>query len=616
MGTVKQEHWGSRIGIVLAMAGNAVGFGNFLRFPMQAISNGGGAFIIPYIVCFVLLGIPLTFVEWTIGRYSGQFGCHSTPAVMGKMGKKKIWLFAGVFGLFSNLAIASYYCYIESWTLSYVYHTIAGTFRGLSHGDVSLFFSNYHAPGRPQDGIPCENIVFFVLCLALNIWILCKGLQGGIEKVAKAGIPLLLLLGIFLAIKGICIKPDVNGAVAAGLDGLNFLWTPHYQSLLDPKVWLAAAGQIFFTLSVGMGCIQCYASFLRKDEDIALGALTTGFLNEFVEIVLGGTIIISIAVGFFGLDGLQSLIANESGFGIAFQSMPFLFQKMGPVIGVICGIAFFGLLFIAGITSSLAMSTPIMSFLEYRFHVSKRNAALIIGGTILLCGLPTVLFFKHGVFDEYDYWAGTISLFFFALLETILFSWVFGIRNSWKELNRAAEIRLPKFFKFILQYITPTMLIIILLAALIKPENDDWSKLSLKGWEVDKTSILGKLMNKGIGPNNTWFADTLYSEVDGYYAGLYRHEGNTYLNVDCYDAQLHQRVGYTKAYKVRHDSHILIQKGDYVTAGTPIMGGHFVNDCFYIALARYFLLTLFILLFILIAIAFKKFPVTQENPNS
>lgn len=605
MTATAKENWGSRLGVVLAMAGNAIGFGNFLRFPVQAVSNGGGAFIIPYIVCFILLGIPLTFIEWTIGRYSGQFNCHSTPAIMGKAGKKRIWLYAGIFGIFSNLAIASYYCYIESWTLSYVYHSIVGTFHGMSQSQVAHFFTNYHDRNTPINGIPMENVVAFILCLALNVWILNKGLKGGIEKVAKWGVPLLLLLGIFLAIKGICIRPGEHGAVAAGLEGLNFLWTPQYSTLADPKVWLAAAGQIFFTLSVGMGCIQCYASFLREDEDIVLGSLTTGFLNEFVEIVLGGTIIVSIAVGFFGLDGLKSMIANEGGFGIAFQSMPYLFQKWGPFIGTLCGIAFFGLLFIAGITSSLAMSTPMMSFLEDQFHLKKKNAALTVGLSILICGLPTVLFFKEGVFDEYDYWAGTVALFIFALLEAVLFAWVFGIDNSWKELNRAADIKIPKFFKFILHYITPSLLILILLAAFFKPENDDWSKLSLKGWPVDQTSILGKLMNKNAGPNHTWFADTLYAEIDGVCLGTQSNANPDYLNFDCVNAQ-GKSIGYVKAYKMPKSALLLVPKGTFVKAGTPIIQGHVINNCFYISLTRYFLLALFLFVLILIRIAFNK----------
>lgn len=604
--TTNTESWGSRIGIVLAMAGNAVGFGNFLRFPIQAMENGGGAFIIPYLVCFLLLGIPLTFAEWTMGRFGGSFGDHSTPYIMGRVGKKRGWRYVGVLGLFSTLAIASYYCYIESWTLSYVYHSIAGTFRDMTQSESALFFRDYQDMSSSHSGIPYENVVAYIVCLALNVWILTRGLKGGIEKVAKFGVPLLIVFGIFLAIKGATIQPGESGAVAKGLDGLNFLWNPQFTSLLDPKVWLAAAGQIFFTLSLGMGCIQCYASYMSRDEDVALGAMTTSFVNEFVEIVLGGTIIISIAVGFFGLENVLSMVSDEGGFGIAFQTMPFLFNKWGAIMGTLCGVAFFGLLFIAGITSSLAMCTPTQSLLRDEFGWSRVKSAIIIGVVILLWGLPTVIFYRHGVFDEYDYWAGTVSLFLFAMLEAILFSWVNGIDNSWNELNRSASIKIPKIFKFILKYITPTLLIVIFIAALIKPKDDDWSQLSFKGWEVDAGSIIGKIQGKGAGANTKWFADTLYSDVNGYYSETLKMNHALMINIVALNDE-GVAYGFVKSYPIKDSDTLLIRKGELVKAGDPIITGHFVNDTFYQAMARFYMMLLLLLIFSTICyISWKK----------
>ena len=261
------EAWGSRVGLVLAMAGNAVGLGNFLRFPMQAVQNGGGAFIIPYLVCFLLMGIPLLFVEWTTGRYGGQFGHHTTPFAFHKMNNRWIWKYIGVFGIFSNLSIAAYYCYIESWTLSYTFYSAVGTFNGLSQHGVADFFTNYLDISTSTTGIPYEAVVFYILCLALNIYILSRGLSGGVEKAAKIMMPLLLLFGTFLAIRGITLKAGESGALFDGVVGLNFLWTPQYDALTNPKVWLAAAGQIFFTLSLGQGSVQCYASYVKKKDD-------------------------------------------------------------------------------------------------------------------------------------------------------------------------------------------------------------------------------------------------------------------------------------------------------------------------------------------------------------
>lgn len=259
-----KEQWATRVGLVLAMAGNAVGLGNFLRFPVQAVQNGGGAFLIPYFVSFLLLGIPLLWVEWSIGKYGGQYGKHSTPFMFHQMNQRWLWKYIGVFGIFTNIAIASYYSYIESWTISYMYHSIVGTFDNMSQHDVASFFSSYLDVSSATTGIPYESLVFFFICLTLNVWILSKGLSGGIEKASKIGVPLLIIFGIFLAIKALTLKAGEQGAINDGVVGLNFLWTPQFDSLSNPKVWLAAAGQIFFTLSVGMGSIQCYASYLEK----------------------------------------------------------------------------------------------------------------------------------------------------------------------------------------------------------------------------------------------------------------------------------------------------------------------------------------------------------------
>lgn len=444
--------WGSRVGLILAMAGNAVGLGNFLRFPVQAIENGGGAFIIPYLVCFLLMGIPLLFVEWSIGRFGGKSGHHSTPFILDSMDKRKLWKYIGVFGIFTNIAVAAYYCYLESWTLSYVWHSIADTFGGQSQAEVAGYFGDYVSLTT------WEPVIFWLICLLINTYILSRGLSGGVEKAAKIGVPLLLIFGAFLAYKAITIQGGEQGAILDGVKGLDFLWTPKFDSIWEPKVWLAAAGQIFFTLSIGMGSIQCYASYVRKNDDIALNAMSAGWMNGFVEVVLGSAVIIPIAVGYLGIDGLKALIAEGGGLGLSFKTLPYLFEQWGGVMGVLAGVAWFGLLFFAGVTSSLAMGTPVMGFLKDEFGWKEKNAALMFGLVVFLLGLPTVLFFNNGVFDEYDYWAGTVSLVFFAFVEIILFSWIFGINRGWKEIMEGADIKVPTIFQFIIKFVTPIFL--------------------------------------------------------------------------------------------------------------------------------------------------------------
>ena len=497
MNAVKSEHWGSRLGLILAMAGNAVGLGNFLRFPVQAVQNGGGAFIIPYLVCFLIMGIPLLWVEWAMGRFGGRYGHHSPPFIMASMDKRQIWKYVGVFGIFTNIGVAAYYSYIESWTLSYSLRSISGWFHGKSETEILTHFENYTGMQSHFLGIPNEALLFFIIVVLINTLILSRGLKG-IEKMAKIGMPLLILFAIFLVINGLTNK---HGATSEynPWTGLNFLWTPQFDSLLSPKVWLAAAGQIFFTLSVGMGTIHCYASYLKSKEDIALNAITTGFTNEFVEIVLGSMIVVPIAAGFLGLDWIK----EHMSFGAAFQTMPFLFDNWGPVLGSLSGLFWFGLLFFAGITSSLAMGMPWISFLTDEFKWKQKHAAYTFGLLVFVLGLPTVLFYNQGVFNEYDYWAGTVSLVIFALLELILFSWVFGIKRGWEEIKLGADIRIPGFYSFIIRYVTPLLLLFVLIGSVITPEGNNWtiaiqSLFHGNGWPLDSSSMIQQIMNTGL----------------------------------------------------------------------------------------------------------------------
>lgn len=475
-----KESWGSRVGLILAMAGNAVGLGNFLRFPVQAIQNGGGAFIIPYLICFLLMGLPLLYVEWATGRFGGKSNNHSTPFILDSMDKRSLWKYIGVFGIFTNVAVAAYYCYLESWTLSYVYHSFAGTFGGMDQNAVAAFFGNYIDIGTSTTGLPYESIIFWLLCLFLNTWILSKGLSGGVEKTAKIGMPLLIFFGLFLAYKGITLKAGEHQAINDGTVGLNYLWTPDFNSIWNSKVWLAAAGQIFFTLSLGMGSIHCYASYVKSKDDIALNSQAAGWMNEFVEVVLGSSILIPIAIGYLGVDQVVEM-TKTGGLGLGFKTLPYLFQQWGPTMAMIAGVMWFGLLFFAGITSSLAMGTPWIGFLEDEFGWKRKNAAWSFGAIVLVLGLPTVLFFNQGVFDEYDYWAGTVSLVVFAFIEIILFSWVFGIDKGWREITEGSDIRVPLFFKFTIKYITPLILGIVFFTSI----PGIWSTIQHEGTKAE-----------------------------------------------------------------------------------------------------------------------------------
>ncbi len=597
--STNKEAWGSRIGLILAMAGNAVGLGNFLRFPVQAVQNGGGAFIIPYLVCFLLLGIPLLFVEWSIGRYGGRLGHHTTPFTMEKMGGRALWRYVGVFGIFSNIAIAAYYCYIESWTLSYTMHSAIGSFQGLDQHGVADFFSNYLDLSTTTTGIPFEAVVFFLLCMVLNTWILSRGIKGGVEKMAMIAMPMLIIFAIFLAIKAVTLRAGHDNAVNDGWVGLNFLWTPQFDSLTNPKVWLAAAGQIFFTLSLGQGSVQCFASYVKKKDDIALNSMSAGWMNEWVEVVLGASIIIPISIGYLGIDRVVEL-TGLGGLGLGFRTMPYLFQQWGPLLAALAGISFFGLLFFAGITSSLAMGTPILSFMQDEFNWSRRNSAMVFGAAVTVLGLPTVFFFQQGVLDEYDYWAGTVSLVVFAMLEIILFSWVFGMKKGWKEITAGADIRVPVVYKFIIKWITPFILIIVFFGSLVRPVNDDWTGVSLRNWPLHKESIIGQLIHKDIGPNRAYFTDKFFAEYEAVVDSVYRIQDKTVIRLSSPDQSR------TSAYEIHKNNTPAVKTGDRVSGGDVIYTGTVVNRILYIDLARFLLLSLFVFSGILVFLAAQK----------
>ena len=510
----KKEEWGSRIGLILAVAGNAVGLGNFLRFPAQAVQNGGGAFIIPYLVSFFLMGIPLLWIEWAIGRNGGKYGHHSTPGMLDTLGKSKLLKYFGVFGIFTNLTVAAYYSYIESWTLSYVWHSITGVFGGKTTEQISLFFSNFLDLGNGSImNFPSEAVIFFIITITLNLWILSRGISKGIEIASKIGMPILILFGIFLAIRALTLEAGDHGAIYDSVVGLNFLWEPQFDSLSNPKVWLAAAGQIFFTLSVGMGTIHCYAAYLKERDDIALNASAAGWMNEFVEVILGGSIIIPIAVSYLGLDWIKANV----GFEMGFRTMPMLFQHWGPLLAALAGMTWFGLLFFAGVTSSIAMGQPVMAFLQDSFNLSRKKSALMFGFLTVLLALPCIFFYEAGAFGEFDYWAGTFSLVLFALGESIIFVWIFGIDKAWEEINRGADIKIPHFFKYVIKYITPSFLIAVFVGSMIKPVDGNWSEavvslFSGNGWQFAPDSVIGTIFNIGVA-DTRWIIDGLITHV-------------------------------------------------------------------------------------------------------
>ena len=471
----KRDSWGSKMGIIMAVAGSAVGLGNLLRFPVQATRYGGGAFMIPYFIALLLLGIPLMWIEWTLGRYGGGFEHGTAPGIFHSLWRKNRFIkYFGVIGIFGPLVIFIYYTYIESWSLGYSFFSLLGRYAQVpDDAAMASFLQGFQGLVKNQyfsSIIPAYS--FFVVTFILNMVVVYYGIRGGIERLAKFAMPTLFLFALFIMLRVFALgtpdpaRPDWNV-----LNGLGFLWNPDLSTLKEPGVWLAAAGQVFFTLSVGIGVILTYASYLSRGDDVVLSGLSAVSTNEFAEVILGGSIVIPAAFVFFGPERIKDIA--QSAFNLGFVTMPLIFKQL-PLANLLGGI-WFMLLFLAGITSSVSLVQPAVAFLEDEFNINRKKAVIIFAIVAFALCQPVVFFLRFGVLDELDFWGGTFCLVLFAAVETILFAWVFGIDQAWEEIHHGAQLRLPRIYKFIIKYITPSLLIIILAAWFFK----DWLPLIL-----------------------------------------------------------------------------------------------------------------------------------------
>jgi neurotransmitter:Na+ symporter, NSS family len=458
--THSREHWGTRVGLILAMAGNAVGLGNFLRFPVQAANNGGGTFMIPYFISFILLGIPLMWLEWGVGRRGGRFGHGTIPRMFAGMWNHPVAKYLGVLGIVMPLIVFIYYTVIVGWLLGFSFFSLTGAYFGQGPDGMREFlgsFQNIHDSSVHGGWV---GFLFYGITLAMVVFVLSRGISGGIEKLALYGMPVLFFFALLIMIRVLTLPATEVGSPG---QGLAFIWTPEWSALGNARVWLAAAGQVFFTLSLGMGSIHAYSSYLSKEGDIALTGLTTASTNEFAEVVLGGTIAIPAAVTFFGITGATAIAAGGS-FDVGIVSMGVVFQNLpgGMLWGQLLAFMWFFLLFIAGITSSVALATPAMAFLQEEFGISRRNVALGLGGVALVLGLANIWWLASGFLDEWDYWAGTFGLVVFAFIEVMIIRFAFGVDAFWEEIHEGADIRIPEFFRFVIKWVTPTFLTVLL----------------------------------------------------------------------------------------------------------------------------------------------------------
>lgn len=501
----KTENWNSNLGVVLAVAGSAIGFGNFLRFPGLAAQYGGGAFMIAYFTAFLLLGIPLSWVEWAIGRKGGSLGGHSTASIFYLLSNKARWKYLGIAGVVATIGIAMYYIPLESWTIGYAWHTAMGDlkldtaeqygdffaeFTGLK-GDGSIFFS---------DG---GQLLFFALAILANMYVIFRGVSKGIETFCKWSMPILLITALIIVARVLTLgTPDAAHPERNVSQGLGYMWNPTKtmlmvdgkdvdmvpaqatqeqkvammqqlqstnpgkeigekeitltQGLLNPEMWIAAAGQVFFSLSIGFGTVCSYASYVRRRKDIALSSLTANAANEAIEVGIAGMMIIPAAVALLGVVAA----AGCGTFGLGFNVLPHVFHYMPG--GQIFGTMFFFLLFIGAITSAISMLQPSIAFLE-EFWGLRRVQSVSLVAFLVTIGTLMVGWFTEGLMalDTMDFWFGTMFLYLTSCLFFTIFNYVWGTKNGLKELSQGAAIPLPPGLGFIIRWVTPGILLII-----------------------------------------------------------------------------------------------------------------------------------------------------------
>ena len=472
-----KEQWGSRIGVILAVAGSAVGLGNFLRFPGQAAQNGGGAFMLPYFISLLILGIPLCWAEWTMGRYGGLKGFNSAPGVFSVIWRNPISKYFGAFALLIPLVIYMYYVLIEAWCLGYALHYLTGDLmRGEDADAYTGFFSDF--VGSKENGAifsaaNMEMLFLVGITFALNFILIYRGVAKGIETFCKFAIPLMVVCAVCVLVRVLTLgTPDPGLPDQSVLGGLGFMWNPDLNKLWDPQTWLAAAGQIFFSLSVGFGIIINYSSYLTKKDDVVLSGLTASSMNEFFEVCLGGLITLPAAFIFLG-----TAAGTFGTFGLGFNALPNVFAVMPW--GQFFGFLWFFMLFLAAMTSSLSMLQPVIAFFEEGFGV-QRNVSTAILGLLVFLGTGFVMYFSQDLMalDTFDFWVGTVLIFVLAMIQSILYGWVFGIQRGHEEAHHGAHIRIPWFVQLMLKYITPIYLLAIFIGVLWTNSGDYLKTLS------------------------------------------------------------------------------------------------------------------------------------------
>lgn len=437
--------FGSKIGAILAAAGSAVGLGNIWRFPYEAGNHGGAAFILIYLACVFIMGMPIMIAEFTVGRHAKA----STGRAFGLLANNKKWNCIGVLGVLAALLILGYYSVVAGWTLEYIVSSVTNGFVDKKPEDFVAAFQKFS-----QD--PVRPLVWLLAFLFFTHYIVVKGVKDGIEKSSKIMMPVLFILIVVLAI---CSMTLPNAS-----KGLEFLLKPDF-SKVNAGVFLGAMGQAFFSLSLGMGCLSTYASYFGSDTRLGKTALSVGVIDTCVAI-LAGFIIFPAAFSV----GIQP----DAGPSLIFITLPNVFQQAFggvPFLAMIFSLMFYVLLALAALTSTISLHEVVTAYLNESFKISRGRAAIMVTGFCVVTGILSSLslgvwedkFFSLSFFDFLDFVTAKLMLPLGGLLVCLFVGWYLKRSVSYEELTNYGLQKATYFpvYMFILRYFAPIAITLI-----------------------------------------------------------------------------------------------------------------------------------------------------------
>lgn len=439
-------HWSSRMAFILAVTGSAVGLGNIWKFPYIAGQNGGGAFVLVYLVCVVVIGMPVMMSEVLIGR-RGRRNPVATMELLGKEeGSSSHWRLVGSMGVLAGILILSYYSVIAGWTLAYTVKSASGVFVGASAEAVGAEFSNFVGDWR-LIGL-CHT-----LFMGLAVFVVARGVERGLEQAVRFMVPALLLL--MLVLLGYSINSGYFG------EGVAFMFTPDFERLTWNSV-LAALGQAFFTLSIGMGAIMAYGAYLPEETSITGASAAVVTADTSIAILAG--------LAIFPLVFANNLDPAD-GPGLVFYTLPLAFGQMAG--GVFFSTIFFVLLAFAAWTSAIGLMEPAVAWIVERFNKTRAQATVMTGLTIWLVGLGSVLsfnvlaefrFLAGTIFDNVDYLTSNIMLPLGGLLIVVFAGWIMCRNSTSDELGGSGS--LYKAWRLLARFIAPVGILFVLINAI------------------------------------------------------------------------------------------------------------------------------------------------------